>query len=156
DSIAGAPLSAWLKKQVQCVTTGERAAWGIGGAAADSGFWQQCRAVTAAVVDSIVALRGRTGNSPKIVDVVLAEKMARLLQHSVDVGLKHLPRQEVVADHVMWVLNQLGPNAKLLVWGRDVESGRLILEGNTIQSAVVLAKSLGDGYRNLAFTVGEG
>lgn len=156
DSVAGAPLSAWLKQQVQCVATGERAAWGLGGAAADSGFWQQCKGVTAAIVDSVVALRTRIGNSPKIGDVVLAEKMARLLQHHVTVGLKHLPRQEVVAEHLLFVLSQLRPSDKLLVWGRDVESGRLILEGNTVQSAVVLSKALGDGYRNLAFTVGDG
>jgi erythromycin esterase-like protein len=44
------------------------------------------------------------------------------------------------------------------VWGRDVESGRLTLQGAppVVQSAVPLSKALGERYRNLAFTAGEG
>ncbi len=157
DSIAGSSLKAWLKREIQCVPTGESAAWGRDGPASDSTFWNRCRVETAAVVDSLGALRGRLGSRPSAqASVAFAEQMARLTQHDADVGLRHLPRHQTVADHILWVANSLGPDAKLLVWGRDVESGRLTGEGGVVQSAVPLASTLGDRYRNLAFTAGQG
>ena len=88
--------------------------------------------------------------------VAFAHQMARVAQHDADVGLRRLPRHETVAEHILWLAGLAGPDANLLVWGRDVESGRLTGEGNLVQSAVPLAKTLGERYRNIAFTVGEG
>ena len=160
DSVAGAPLNRWIRAQMQCVTTGESAAWGREGPASDSTFWNRCRGITASVVDSLDALRARVApsRSSAIEQVRFAEEMAAVAQHDVDVGLRKLPRHEVVAQHILWLANRRGPNANLLVWGGDVESGRLTLEGGggVIQSAVPLSKDLGERYRNLAFTVGEG
>ena len=160
DSIAGAPLNRWLKEQMQCVTTGESAAWGREGAAADSSFWNRCRGITATVVDSVAALRARIAASrpAALEQVAFAEIMAGVAQHDVDVGLKHLPRQDVVAQHILWLANRRGPAANLLVWGGDVESGRLTLQGapSVTQSAVPLSHVLGERYRNLAYTVGDG
>jgi erythromycin esterase len=158
DSVAGRPLNLWLRQQLQCVSTGESAAWGREGPAADSAFWNRCRGATAAVVDSLGALRGRLasirGNA--LAGVTFAEQMARLAQHDADVGLRRLPRHEAVAEHIMWLLNGLGADGNLLVWGRDVESGRLTAEGGLVQSAVPLARVLGDRYRNMAFTAAQG
>jgi erythromycin esterase len=156
DSIAGAPLKSWLQRELRCVATGESAAWGRGGFASDSSFWNRCRVVAAAAAESLAALGGRQGSSRPSSELSFAEQMARLLEHHVDVGLRRLPRHEAVAEHVLWLANNLGSDGKLLVWGRDVESGRLTLEGNVVQSAVALAAKLGDRYRNLAYTFGEG
>ena len=157
DSIAGSSLNAWLKREIQCVPTGESAAWGRDGPASDSTFWNRCRGQTAAVLDSLGALRARLGSRPSAqASVAFAEQMARVAQHDADVGLRRLPRHQTVADHIMWLANSLGADAKLLVWGRDVESGRLTGEGGVVQSAVPLASTLGDRYRNLAFTAGQG
>lgn len=158
DSTAGASLNAWLRRQMQCVTTGESAAWGREGPAADSTFWNRCREITAAVTDSLHALRGRIppARATELERVRFAEVMAQVAQHDVDVGLKRLPRHQVVAEHILWLANRFGPSSNLLVWGRDVESGRLTLQGQVIQSAVPLSTTLGDRYRNLAYTVGEG
>ena len=41
DSIVGAQLNTWLRKEVQCVSTGESAAWGRDGPASDSTFWNR-------------------------------------------------------------------------------------------------------------------
>lgn len=160
DSIAGGPLNRWLREQMQCVTTGESAAWGREGPAADSSFWNRCRGITASVGDSLMALRTRIALSrpAALPQVRFAEQMARVAQHDVDVGLRRLPRHEVVAQHILWLANGLGSGGNLLVWGRDVESGRLTLQGGggVVQSAVPLSTALGARYRNLAFTVGEG
>lgn len=157
DSIAGSSLNAWLKREIQCVPTGESAAWGRDGPASDSTFWNRCRGQTAEVVDSLSALRARLGSRPSAqATVAFAERMARLAQHDADVGLRHLPRHQTVADHILWLANIPGADAKLLVWGRDVESGRLTGDGGVVQSAVPLASTLGDRYRNLAFTAAEG
>jgi erythromycin esterase-like protein len=88
--------------------------------------------------------------------IAFAESMARLAQHDADVGLRRLPRHQAVAEHILWLANGVGPDGKLVVWGRDVESGRLTGEGGVVQSAVPLASTLGDRYRNLAFTAGQG
>jgi erythromycin esterase-like protein len=156
DSVAGAALNAWLRSELRCVSTGESAAWGRGGYASDSAFWNRCRVVTTAVADTLQALGRRLAGRPSAAAVTFAGQMARVLQHDVDVGLRHLPRHEAVAEHVLWLANASGSTGKLLVWGRDVESGRLTLQGGVIQSAVALAKTLGAGYRNLAFTFGDG
>jgi erythromycin esterase-like protein len=158
DSVAGSALNAFIRRELQCVTTGESAAWGREGPASDSTFWNRCRGSTAAVVDSLVTLRGRLGSARFGAHgtVAFAEQMARLAQHDADVGLRRLPRQQAVAEHILWVANQPGAESNLLVWGRDVESGRLTLEGGVTQSAVPLASTLGDRYRNMAFTAGQG
>lgn len=160
DSIAGASLNRWLREQMQCVTTGESAAWGREGPAADSSFWNRCRGITATVVDTLGALRARIAPShtTALEQVQFAYLMASVAQHDVDVGLRRLPRHEVVARHILWLANLHKPDAGLLVWGRDVESGRLTLEGGggVTQSAVPLAAALGARYRNLAFTAGDG
>jgi erythromycin esterase len=158
DSIAGRSVTMFLRRELQCVTTGESAAWGREGPASDSTFWNKCRTSTADVVDTLVALRSRVGGTrPGVTGTVaFAEQMARVAQHDADVGLRRLPRHEVVADHILWLDKRLGPESNLVVWGRDVESGRLTGEGNVVQSAVPLAAALGDRYRNLAFTAGQG
>lgn len=158
DSIAGSGVTSFLRREIACVTTGESAAWGRDGPAADSTFWNRCRGSTAAIVDTLIALRGRLGPSRAAAQgtVAFAEQMARVAQHDADVGLKRLPRHQTVAEHVLWLADRLGRESNLLVWGRDVESGRLTGEGNVIQSAVPLASTLGDRYRNLAFTAGSG
>jgi erythromycin esterase len=157
DSIVGTSLNTWLRREIQCVSTGESAAWGRDGPASDSSFWNRCRGATTNVVDSLGALRARLASRPDAqARVAFAEQMARLAHHDADVGLRHLPRHQTVADHIMWIADGLGDDGKLLVWGRDVESGRLTGEGGVMQSAVPLASKLGDRYRNLAFTAGEG
>lgn len=157
DSVAGATTNAFVRRQIQCVTTGESADWGRDGPAADSTFWNRCRGSSASVVDTLEALRGRLASRPAAqASVAFAEQMARLAQHDADVGLRRLPRHETVAEHILWLANSLGADANLLVWGRDVESGRLTGEGNVVQSAVPLASKLGNRYRNIAFTAGEG
>ena len=157
DSIAGATTNAFIRREIQCVGTGESAAWGRDGPAADTTFWNRCRPESASVVDTLVALRARVASRPSAqASVAFAEQMARLAQHDADVGLRRLPRHQTVAEHILWLANSLGADANLLVWGRDVESGRLTGEGGVIQSAVPLASSLGERYRKMAFTAGEG
>src|SRR5690242_13579212 len=80
DTIIGAPLNAWLRKEIQRVATGESAAWGRDGPASDSTFWNRCRGSTAAIVDSLAAARARLGTSrpSAVASVVFAEQMARL------------------------------------------------------------------------------
>jgi erythromycin esterase len=158
DSIAGSSVNAFLRREIACVATGESAAWGREGPAADSTFWNRCRTSTAAIVDTLIALRARLGTSRPGTQgtVAFAELMARVAEHDADVGLKRLPRHETVAEHILWLADQTGRDADLVVWGRDVESGRLTGEGNVVQSAVPLARTLGNRYRNLAFTAGSG
>lgn len=157
DSVAGAGLNAFVRREIQCVATGESAAWGREGPASDSTFWNRCRGATASVVDSLGALQSRLNGRPSAQAMVaFAQQMARVAQHDADVGLRRLPRHETVAEHILWLSSLGGADGNLLVWGRDVESGRLTGEGNVVQSAVPLAKALGDRYRNIAFTAGEG
>ena len=156
DSIAGTALHAWLRRELQCVAVGESANWGREGAASDSSFWTHCRVVARAVVDSLTVLGARVQPGARAERVGFATRMARVLQHYVAVGLRHLPREETVAEHVLWLADSLGGGGRLLEWGGDVEAGRLTLQGQVVQSAVPLARTLGDRYRNLAFTIGEG
>jgi erythromycin esterase-like protein len=150
-------LNQWLKRTYVCVSTNESAHWGLEGRAADSSFWNACGPATVAAADSIAALRGRySPTAPVMPDIVFAESMARLIRHHVSVGLRHLSRHEANAEHVLYVLDELGPGAKLLVWGGDVEMGRLTLQDRTVQTGVPLGEKLGDKYRAVAFAIGGG
>jgi erythromycin esterase-like protein len=88
--------------------------------------------------------------------VAFADEMARLIEHHVAIGLRHLARQDANAEHVLFLADLAGANAKLMLWGGDVEMGRLTLDRNTVQTAVSLSKRLGDRYRNVAFAFGDG
>lgn len=157
DSVAGVALNQWLKRTYACVATNEGAQWGREGRAADSSFWNACGPATAAATDSIAALRSRyPASSPVMPDIAFAESMARLIRHHVNVGLRHLPREKQNAEHVIYLLDELGPGGKLLVWGGDVEMGRLTLSGQTVQTGVPLGERLGDKYRAVAFAIGGG
>ncbi len=157
DSVTGAPLKAWLRGQYACVATDEAAHFGLEGRAADSTYWNRCRTLVSHAADSVAALRARvSAASSNAAAVAYADEMARLIKHYVTTGLRHLPREEGNAAHVMYLADALGPNARLLVWGGDVEMGRLTLSGRTVQTGVPLGKQLGAGYRAIAFAVGGG
>jgi erythromycin esterase len=155
DSIAGAPLKAWFRREYPCVLRDESARFGNGGRAADSTFWRQCGKVVTAAVDSIVALRKRV-TPVRAAQLGYIEEMARLVSHHVTTGLRYLPRQDANAEHVLYLADLLGPGAKLMVWGGDVEMGRLTLEETTVQTGVALGKRLGERYRTMAFLFGDG
>jgi erythromycin esterase-like protein len=57
---------------------------------------------------------------------------------------------------VLFILDELGSGGKLLLWGGDVEMGRLTLQDRTVQTGVPLGEKLGDKYRSVAFAVGGG
>jgi erythromycin esterase-like protein len=155
DSIVGAPLKSWLAQRYACVAMNEGAQWGREGRAADSTFWSSCGPATTQALDSVIALRSRAPASRQAT-LAYAEQMARLIQHHVSVGLRRLARQEGNAEHVMFLANMLGSNARLVLWGGDVEMGRLTLDKTTVQTGVALGQRLGAGYRAIAFTVGDG
>jgi erythromycin esterase len=155
DSIAGAPLKAWFRREYPCVLRDESARFGNGGRAADSTFWRQCGTVATAAVDSIVALRKRV-TPARSAQLAYIEEMARLVSHHVTTGLRYLPRQDANAEHVLYLADLLGPNAKLMVWGGDVEMGRLTLDETTVQTGVALGKRLGEKFRTMAFLFGDG
>lgn len=152
DSVAGAPLKAWLVRQYSCVATNEGAHWGLEGRTADSAYWNACGPATKVALDSVIALRQRTGSRP---DVVFAEQMARLIDHHVRTGLRHLARQELDAAHVLYLSDMLGPDAKLVLWGGDFEIGRMT-DNKIIQTGVPLGEKLGAAYRPIAFSFGGG
>ncbi|MEO7084090.1 MAG: erythromycin esterase family protein [Gemmatimonadaceae bacterium] len=157
DSVTGKPLGQWLRTQYNCVAANESAHWGLEGRVADSSYWNGCRPLVGEGLDSIVALRKRLGpTSPSAANLAFAEQLARLVQHHVTVGLERLPRHELNAEHVIYLQNLLGPNAKLMVWGGDIEMGRLTQAPNTIQTAVALGEKLGEKYRAVAFAFGDG
>lgn len=154
DSVLGAPLKAWLTQRYACVARNEGAHWGLEGRAADSTFWSSCGPETTQAMDSVIALHKRTiRNGPQL---AMAEQAARLIQHHVRVGLARMTRQDGNAEHVMFLLDQLGPGGRLVLWGGDVEMGRLTLDKTTVQTAVPLGQKLGAGFRTIAFTVGDG
>lgn len=155
DSITGAALKSWLVQRYACVAMNEGAHWGLEGRASDSTFWNSCGPATAQALDSIVALGQRRGARAGS-DLAFAEEMARLVAHHVSVGLKHMKREDGNYEHVMFLANLLGPNARLMLWGGDVEMGRLVLEKTTVQTGVPLGQHLGAGYRAIAFTYGDG
>jgi erythromycin esterase-like protein len=158
DSVAGVALNQWLKRTYTCVATNEAAQWGREGRAADSSFWNACGPATVAAADSLGALRSRYPvASPVMPQITFAESMARLIRHHVSVGLRHLPREKQNAEHVIYLLDELGPGGKLLLWGGDVEMGRIVIDnGRTIQTGVPLGERLGDKYRAVAFAIGGG
>lgn len=155
DSILAAPLKSWLVNKYACVAMNEGAHWGLEGRAADSTFWSSCGPATVQAADSVAALRRRSPASHAAA-LDYANEMAQLIQHHVAVGLRHLARQEGNAEHVLFLANMLGANARLVLWGGDVEAGRLTLDKTTIQTGVPLGDRLKTGYRAIAFTVGDG
>lgn len=157
DSVTGAPLKQWLTRTYACVAVDESAHWGLEGRAADSTFWDACGPATTAAADSVAALQRRVpASSRAAADVAFAEEMARLVQHHVSVGLRHMTRYDANAEHVLFVANSLGADARLVLWGGDVEMGRLTLKPNTVQTGVPLGQRLGDRYRAIAYAFGDG
>jgi erythromycin esterase-like protein len=156
DSVAGAPLKAWLARQYACVAINEGAHWGLEGRTADSSYWNACGPATNAALDSIVALRRRiSSSSGAAADVAFAEEMARLIQHHVRTGLRHLKREDLNAEHVLYLADVIGQDATLLLWGGDFEMGRLTDHG-TVQTGLSLGQRLGDRYRAVGFAFGTG
>ena len=162
DSVTGVALKQWLTRTYACVGIDESAHWGLEGRAADSTFWNACGPATTAAADSIAALRGRLqASSHAAGEVAFAEEMARLVQHHVSIGLRHMTRHDANAEHVLYVANSLGPDARLVLWGGDVEMGRLTLQGSfgqagVTQTGVPLGQRLGDRYRAIGFAIGDG
>ncbi|HEY4304240.1 MAG TPA: erythromycin esterase family protein [Gemmatimonadaceae bacterium] len=154
DSVLGKSLKPWLVQRYGCVARNEGAHWGLEGRTSDSTFWASCGPETTAAMDSVIALHQRSTRYGA--QLAFAEQAARLIQHHVRVGLARLTRQDGNAEHVMYLLDQLGPNGRLVLWGGDVEMGRLTLDKTTIQTAVPLGTKLGAGFRTIAFTVGDG
>lgn len=154
DSVLGAPLKSWLTQRYACVARNEGAHWGLEGRAADSTFWSSCGPETTQAMDSVIALHKRSMKFGA--QLSLAEDAARLIQHHVRVGLARMTRQDGNAEHVMFLLDRLGPGAKLVLWGGDVEMGRLTLDRTTVQTGVPLGQRVNAGYRAIAFTVGDG
>lgn len=157
DSVTGTPLKQWLTHTYACVAMDESAHWGLEGRAADSTFWNACGPATTAAADSLAALRSRLpALSRSTADVAFAEQMARLVQHHVSVGLRHMTRHDANAEHVLFLANSLGSDARLILWGGDVEMGRLTLQGTTVQTGLPLGMRLGERYRAISFAIGEG
>jgi erythromycin esterase-like protein len=156
DSVIDGALRGWLTRNYGCVAENEGAHFGLEGRAADSSFWNACAPATRAAVDSIVAARARAKTPSATSELAFAEQMARLIQHHVAVGLRHLPRQEGNAEHVMYLANLFGPQGRIVLWGGDVEMGRLTLERTTIQTGVPLGQRLSSAYRAVAFAIGGG
>jgi erythromycin esterase len=157
DSVTGPSLKVWLVREYGCVAMSEGAHWGLEGRTSDSTFWNRCGAVAKAGVDSIVALRARLGPSARgATDVAYAEQMARLIQHHVTLSLRHTSRHDSNAEHLLYLANGLGSDAKLLAWGGDVEMGRLTLDKTTVQTGVPLGQRLGALYRPIGFVFGDG
>ena len=156
DSVTGPSLKAWLVREYGCVAMSEGAHWGLEGRASDSTFWNRCGAVANAGVDSIVALRARVRARPVAAEVAYAEQMARLIQHHVTLSLRHTNRHESNAEHLLYLADALGRDAKLLAWGGDVEMGRLTLDKVTVQTGVPLGQRLGERYRPIGFVFGDG
>jgi erythromycin esterase len=150
-----AGLKTWLKSTLSCVYVGESANWGREGLASDTTFWTSCGVSAATVIDSLEAARKAAPNAAAAGELAFAAQMARLIRHGVMTGLRRLARQDVVAEHVLFVAGELG-DGKLLVWGRDYEAGRIELDKTVIQMAVSLTKRIGQQYHALAFTFGEG
>jgi erythromycin esterase-like protein len=132
----------------------ESAHFGLEGRASDSTFWNACGPATRLATDSVVAWQGGRGAS-HAADAAVGVEMARLIQHQVSVGLRHLPREEINGEHVMFLADLVGRDAKLLLWGGDIELGRLS-DGKITQTGVALGKRLGDRYRAIAFDAGGG
>ena len=155
DSITGPSLKAWLAQTYSCVYTSESAHWGLEGRASDSTFWNQCGVSTKAGLDSVNALR-RRASAAHATAVAFAAEMASVIQHHVTLSLKHTNRQDSNAEHLLYLANNLGPDGKLVVWGGDVEMGRLTLDKTTVQTGVSLNTKIGEKFRPIAFMYGDG
>ncbi len=157
DSEMGASLNAWLRRSYTCVAQDEAAHWGLEGRASDSTFWNRCRGITAAALDSVTnRLHAVRSGSRAAADLAFAEEMADLVKHHVEIGLRHMPRHEGVAAHTMYLASRLGSDAKLLVWGGDVEIGRINLQEKVPQMGLALGQQLGERYRAIGFAIGNG
>jgi erythromycin esterase-like protein len=157
EAITGAPLKAWLRRTYSCVAINEGAQWGREGRTADSLYWRSCGPAAVAALDSVSALRRRVGATAAAAPMlVYAERMAKVVEHHVRIGLRRLKREEFNMEHVLFLADLVGAGNKLMLWGADVEMARLTLDGTTVQTAVPLAAKLGDKYRNIVFTYGEG
>jgi erythromycin esterase-like protein len=156
DSVMSPDLRTWLARQYGCVAENESAHFGLEGRTADSSFWNSCAPTTRTALDSIVAARGRARGAYAMTQLAFAEQMARLINHHVTVGLRHLPRQEGNAEHVMFLADQFGPEGRIVLWGGDVEMGRVTLDRTTVQTGVPLGKRLTTAYRPVAFAIGAG
>lgn len=156
DSILSAPLRGWLMRTYGCVAENESAHFGLEGRTADSAFWNACAPATRAALDSVVAARSRARTPAATSELGFAEQMARLIQHHVAVGLRHPARQDGNADHVLYIADSFGPQGRIVVWGGDVEMGRLTLDRTTVQTGVPLGQRLGTAYRAVAYAVGGG
>ena len=152
DSIAGAPLKAWLVRQYSCVAINEGAHWGLEGRTADSAYWNACGPAVKLALDSVIALHKRVGARA---DVIFAEQMARLIDHHVRAGLRHLARHDANAEHVLFLADMLGPDAKLMLWGGDFEMGRLT-DNKITQTGMPIGEKLRTGYRPIVFAFGDG
>src|SRR6185503_12096438 len=101
DSVVGAPLKAWLTRQYACVAINEGAQWGREGRTSDTSYWKACGPATVAARDSVAALARRINPASRYAsDVQFAEQMAKLIAHHVQVGLRHLKREDFNAEHV--------------------------------------------------------
>ncbi len=155
DSVMSAALRGWLTHTYSCVAENESAHFGLEGRAADSAFWNACAPATRAALDSVVAARARAANPYAEKQLEFAEENARLIQHHVAVGLRHLARQDANAEHVMYLADLFGPKGRIVLWGGDIEMGRLTQEKN-VQTGVPLGQKLGAAYRPVAFAIGAG
>jgi erythromycin esterase-like protein len=157
SSVVEPSLKTLLTQRYSCVALNEGAHWGLEGRKQDSTYWQACGPATKEAADSVHALRQRVGASSALApELAFADQMARLIEHEVSVGLRHLSRQDANAEHVLFVANELGANARLVLWGGDVEMARLTLDKNTVQTAVALSQRIGASYRAIGFAFGDG
>jgi erythromycin esterase-like protein len=157
EVLTGAPLKAWLRRTYSCVAINEGAQWGREGRTADSLYWRSCGPASVAALDSVSALRRRVGTTADAAPMLAyAEQMAKLIEHHVRIGLRRLKREELNMEHVLFLSELVGAGNKLMLWGGDVEMGRLTLDGTTVQTAVPLSAKLGDKYRNIAFAFNDG
>ncbi len=155
DSVMGAALRGWLTHEYACVRENESAHFGLEGRTADSAYWNACAPATRAALDSVVAARARASNPSVATQLAFAEENARLIAHHVAVGLRHLARQDANAEHVTYLANQFGPQGRIVLWGGDIEMGRLTQDKN-VQTGVPLGQKLGAAYRPVAFAIGTG
>lgn len=150
----GTALQSWIRNEYQCVAQGAAAYWGLEGYAADTTYWERCATVTARVRDTLGAIRKRS--STDTADVAFAQQMAALVQRSVTQGIRHVKRADALADNIVWTADQLGPDARIVFWGRDAEGGRQEMERGIVQTGMVLGQRLGEKYRPVAFAFGNG
>lgn len=153
-TVTGASLQAWIRNEYQCVAQGDAAYWGLEGYAADTTYWARCRTIAAQGRDSLAALHARTATDAA--DIVFAEQMAEIVERHVSQGFRHVKREDALADNILWIADRLGPDARLVFWGRDAEAGRQEMQKPIVQTGKVLGDRLGEKYRPVAFAFGTG